>query len=255
MFLLNNNDESVILIVRFGDTMKLDYFILEDKVYCCKSVPNNMKNIIVYCHGFGENKEMIYQHAEILNSNNTGIISFDFPCHGDDKLDDSHFNLTNCILYLNIVIEYAKKYNVPIFLMGDSFGGYIILSRLNKVDEKFDRVFLKYPAVNFYGCTKRRLKIDLDYFNNRKYYQFLNGRKMYKESFIEFMNDDLMNSFYKHNCDIYILHGDEDTTVLLNDIKYFCNNNDIEYKVIKGARHGMKEYLDVVNEELLNYIK
>lgn len=37
--------------------------------------------------------------------------------------------------------------------------------------------------------------------------------------------------------------------------KLFCNNNDIEYKVINGARHGMKDYLDVVNEELLNYIK
>ena len=37
--------------------------------------------------------------------------------------------------------------------------------------------------------------------------------------------------------------------------KLFCNNNDIEYKAINGARHGMKDYLDVVNEELLNYIK
>ena len=235
--------------------MKIKKTILNNKVFCYESIPNDLKKMIIYCHGFGESKEIINQHNEMLNSNNIGIISFDFPCHGEDKSTDNEFNLTNSIEYLNEVIIYSKKYNVPISLMGLSFGGYIILSKINKDEEKFDKIFLKFPAVNFYECTKRKLKIDLSYFDNNEYYEFLNGRKMYKEAFIEFMNDDLMGEYNKHDNDIYVIHGDKDNTVLLKDIEYFCKKNNINLKVIEGAEHGMKNYLDLVNIELLNYLK
>lgn len=230
-------------------------FILDNQIYCLESIPSNMNKIIIYCHGFGENKSRIEQHNEELNKNNIGIICFDFPCHGEDKSDDTKFNLTNSIDYLNKVIMYAKKYNVPISLMGSSYGGYIVLSRINKIDEKFDKVFLKFPAVNFYECTKRKLKIDIDYYDNHKYYEFLNGRKMFRDSFIEFMNDNLMKKFNKHNNDIYIIHGDEDKTVLLSDVETFCNKYNIKLDIIKGAGHGMKDYLDMVNKKLIDYMR
>ena len=235
--------------------MRVEDFILCDKINCCESIPKKMKSIVIYCHGFGENKDRIRQHNEILNSNNIGIISFDFPCHGDDKSDNTQFNLTNSIKYLNEVINYSKKFNVPISLMGASFGGYIILSRINIVDERIDKVFLKYPAVNFYECTKRKLKIDLDCFNSHENYEFLNGRKMYKDAFVEFMKNNLMNKFDKHNCDIYIIHGDKDSTVLLKDVEYFCNKNNIELKIFECAEHGMKDHLEEINNELLNYLQ
>lgn len=238
-----------------GDCMDRRKFVLNNIILCCESIPKNMNSIVIYCHGFGENKDRIKQHYEILNSNNIGIISFDFPCHGDDKQDDIQFNLTNSIDYLNAVIKYVKKYDVPFCLMGSSFGGYIILSRINRVSEKIDKVFLKFPAVNFYECTKRKLKIDLNYFDEHEYYEFLNGRRLYKEGFIQFMNDNLMNKFDKHNSNIYIIHGDKDNTVLLKDVWYFCKKNNINLKVIEGAKHGMKDHLDIVNIELVNYLK
>ena len=228
--------------------------IIDNKIYSIEFIPKNMKKIVIYCHGFGESKERINQHYEILNKNNIGIISFDFPCHGEDKSKDKDFNITNSILYLNKIINYAKKYNVPIILMGSSFGGYIILSRINKIDEKFEKIFLKYPAVNFYECTKRKLKIDINYFDTHEYYEFLNGKKLLKEAFIEIMNDNLMENYNKHNNKIYIIHGDKDKTVLLEDIIYFCKKNNIKLEIIKNAEHGMKDYLDIVNEKLITYI-
>ena len=232
----------------------MNRFKLEDKIYCVESIPDNMKKIIIYCHGLGENKDRINQHDEILNKNNIGIISFDFPCHGEDKSDDIEFSLKSSIQYLNDVVTYSRKYNVPISLMGSSFGGYIILSKINKDSELFDKVFLKFPAVNFYECTKRKLKIDLDFFYKNSYYEFLNGKKLYESAFKEFMNDNLMNKFNGHGNDIYIIHGDKDRTVLLSDIEYFCLNNSITLKVIKGAEHGMKDYLGIVNDELIKFI-
>ena len=234
----------------------INNFIIENKICCLESIPEAMNKIVIYCHGFGESKERITQHNEVLNKNNIGIISFDFPCHGNDLSDDDCFGLSNSILYLNKVIEYVRNnYNVPICLMGSSFGGYIILNRINNIDEKFDKVFLKFPAVNFFECTKRRLKIDFDYFENNNYYVFNNGRKMCKNSFVEFSNDDLMKSFNKHNNEIFIIHGDLDKTVLLEDVKFFCEKYDISLDIIIGAGHGMKDYLDVVNEKMIKVLK
>lgn len=121
----------------------MDNFVIDNCVCCLSSMPLKLDKIVIHCHGFGENKDRLFQHNELLNDNNIGIISFDFPCHGDDLSNDSDFNLKMSILYLNKVISFVKnKYNnIPICLMGSSYGGYIILSRINKFDEKFDKVF------------------------------------------------------------------------------------------------------------------
>ena len=229
--------------------------VIDDKIYCYFSIPDDVRKIVIYCHGFGESKDRINQHFEILNRNQIGIVSFDFPCHGEDMSDDSCFNLSNSLDYLDKVIGSVKGYNVPISLMGSSFGGYIALSYINRFKVKFDKVFLKFPAVNFFECMTRKLGIDDNYFNDYEFYSFLNGRKIYKDSFLEFKNEDLMSNFDKCGNDIFIIHGDKDKTVLLDDVQEFCDRYDIKLDVIHGAEHGMKYYLDVVNEKLIDYVK
>jgi hypothetical protein len=229
--------------------------IINDRIYSYFSIPSDVRKIVIYCHGFGESKERINQHYEVLNNGGMGIVSFDFPCHGEDESDDLCFNLSNSLDYLDKVIESVKGYNVPICLMGSSYGGYIALSYINRFKVRFDRVFLKYPAVNFYECTKRKLGIDIDYFNNHDFYTFINGRKYNRSAFLEFMNDNLMDSFDRCDNNIFIIHGDKDKTVLLSDVKYFCDKYDIKLDVIYGAEHGMRDYLDLVNEKLLDFIK
>lgn len=229
--------------------------VIDDKIYCYFSIPDDVKKILVYCHGFGESKDRINQHFEVLRSYGIGIVSFDFPCHGEDMSDDSCFNLSNSLDYLDKVIDSVKEYGVPISLMGSSFGGYIALSYINRFKVKFEKIFLKFPAVNFYECTKRKLGIDIDYFDTHSFYTFINGRKYSRSAFVEFMNDDLMSNFDKCGNDIFITHGDKDKTVLLSDVQEFSSKYDIKLDVIHGAEHGMKDYLDLVNEKLLDFIK
>ena len=71
--------------------------IIDDKIYCYFSIPDDVSKIVIYCHGFGESKDRINQHYEVLNNNGIGIVSFDFPCHGEDKSLDSCFNLNNSL--------------------------------------------------------------------------------------------------------------------------------------------------------------
>jgi len=215
-----------------------------------EKIPNNMKSIVIYCHGFGDNKDRIYQHDKILNDNNIGIISFDLPCHGEDDTDYNIFNLDICLSYLKEIVNYVKKYNVDIYSIGSSFGGYILLEYIRRYDD-ISKVFLKFPAVNFYECTKRKLKLD-DNFNDKEFID-LPSFRLYKKSFKSF-DSDLINNF-NTNSDIYIIHGSKDSTVLLEDVEKFCTNYNIKLKVIVGAEHGMKDYLDLINEEIINYFK
>lgn len=234
----------------------MEKLLLNNRINCLINDIPNMKNIILYCHGFGENKNRIYQHVDILSHNNIGIISFDFPCHGDDLTPYKDFNYELGYYYIDSIINYLKeKYpNINISLLGSSFGGYMVLNYINDSHLKFYKVFLKYPAVNFYECTKRKLQICDSYFINNDYYELKSGYRIYKEFYLDSKKHDLMNNFNKYNNDIYIIHGNMDKTVLLEDIVRFKNKYNINLKIIKGATHGMDGYLDIVNTEILNFI-
>lgn len=234
--------------------MSLNKTVIDGRINILESIPNNMSKVAILIHGFGESKERISDHLDVLNKNGIGIIGFDLPCHGEDSSNDHDFKLSTSIDYLNKVIYYSKKYNVPIILIGTSFGGYVLLNRINNVNEHFYKVFLKYPAVNFYDITKSKLGVDIDYFNNHEYYEFQNGKKMYYETVLEFKNSDIMEYFNKHNNDLFIIHGDKDETVYLHDIEYFSKKNNIKLYVVNGAPHGMKNYMDIVNDKLINFI-
>ena len=103
----------------------MNKILINNKINCLTSFCDNMTQIIIYCHGFGENKERIVQYANILNNNNIGIISFDFPCHGDDTTSYQIINYNLCYNYIDSVVNYIKNNypSIKISLMGSSFGG------------------------------------------------------------------------------------------------------------------------------------
>ena len=230
--------------------------IINNRINCLISACDNMNQIIIYCHGFGDNKDRIYQHADILNINNIGIISFDFPCHGEDLTNYKDFTYKLGIDYIESVVNYIKDNypNIKISIIGSSFGGYMVLNYINDKKELFHKVFLKYPAVNFYECTKRKLKINDNYFDNNDYFELPSGYRIYKTFYFDSKKHDIMQEFNKYNNNIYIIHGNIDKTVLLEDIMLFIKKYDIKLNIIDGATHGMKDHLDLVNEELINFI-
>lgn len=217
---------------------------------------DNMKGIVIYCHGFGESKDRIIQHSDILNENNIGIISFDFPCHGADTTNFKDITYDLVISYMDEITKYIKEQypEIPISIIGSSFGGYMVLNYINDKKYLFNKVFLKYPAVNFYECIKRKLFIDDNYFNDNVYYELPSGYRLYKKFYFDCKEHDIIKNFNKYDNNIYIIHGNMDKTVLLDDVKEFTKKNNIKLNVIDGASHEMKEYLDIVNEELITFL-
>lgn len=128
---------------------------------------NKIDKIVIYCHGLGSNKNLILRFYDKLLDNNIGIVAFDFPGHGQDETDFKEFDLNKCISYLEKVIFYVKnEYQVPIYLFGSSFGGFVILNRLVNNSDDIMKTILMCPAINFCEIMERKSGISIDYFNN-----------------------------------------------------------------------------------------
>ena len=93
-----------------------DVKLVNNRINILENIPaNKLERIVIYCHELGSNKNLVNRFSKDLLNNDVGVVSFDFPGHGNDKTDFSLFTLRLCMEYLEKVIKYTKdKYNVPI---------------------------------------------------------------------------------------------------------------------------------------------
>ena len=229
--------------------------ILMGKINTFSAIPNNnLKGIIIYCHGLGSNKNWAIRFYDRLLENNLGIYAFDFPSHGEDKTDFSKFSLSRCINYLDEVISYVKKqYSVPIYLFGCSFGGFVILNRL--LEKKFDiqSTILMCPAINFCEIMENKSGISDNYFKTNEYMPLYNNIKIYKNSYDEFKKGD--KKIKDSNFDnISIIQGTLDKTVNYNDIKKFCRKHSLSLYTIENGKHELYGYDDEVVDFIVSII-
>lgn len=217
--------------------------IIGKKINIIENIPiDDLEKTVIYCHGLGSNKNLVNRFSKDLLNNNIGVVSFDFPGHGDDKTDFSLFNLSLCIEYLEEVIKYTKdKYNVPICLFGSSFGGYVILNKLIRGDKDIDKIILMCPAINFCEIMELKSGITDDYFDTNEFMPLYNNIKIYKDAYLEFKNGDEKIRKAKFR-DISIIQGMLDKTVSYEIIKDFCLRNNLELITIEKGKHELYDY-------------
>lgn len=224
--------------------------LVNNKINTFMAVDDSVDRIVIYCHGLGANKIWATRFYDYLLTNKIGIISFDFPGHGEDKTDFVYFNLSLCISYLEEMIDYVKiKYNVPIYLFGSSFGGFVILNKLIKTDINIKKAMLMCPAINFCEIIERKLRISLDYFNTNEFVPLYNNIKIYKDAYLEFKNGNNAVKNYEFQ-NVSIIQGTLDRTVLYDDISKFCKKNNLKLTTIEGGKHELYGY----DEEIINFM-
>lgn len=247
-------DEKNIEKVKRDTRVKFNYLV-NNKINTFSAIPkDSMNKMIIYCHGLGSNKTWAARFYDDLLKNKIGIISFDFPGHGADKTDFSLFNLSLCINYLEEIIAYVKtKYNVPIYLFGCSFGGFIVLNKLIRNNINIEKTMLMCPAINFCEIMERKSGISLDYFETNTSMSLYNNIKIYKDAYLEFKNGDNAIKKYKFQ-NISIIHGTSDKTVLYKDISDFCKKNNLKLTTIKYGKHELYNYDNEIIKFLLKSI-
>ena len=229
--------------------------LFNNRINTFENMPTNeLEKIVIYCHGLGSDKSLVNRFSKDLLNKNIGVVSFDFPGHGDDKTDFSFFNLSLCIEYLEEVIEYVKnKYNVPICLFGSSFGGFVILNRLIRRNNDIDKTILMCPAINFCEIMELKSGISIDYFDTNEFMPLYNNIKIYKDAYLEFKNGDkkIREGEFRN---ISIIQGMIDKTVSYDDIRDFCLRNKLELITIEKGKHELYGYDEEIVDLLIKKI-
>lgn len=247
-------DENKIDIAMNDKRVKMNE-LYDEKINIFSAIPEDeIQGIIIYCHGLGSNKKWATRFYKRLLENKLGIYAFDFPGHGEDGTEFSQFTLNSCISYLNDVISYVgDKYNVPIYLFGCSFGGFIILNRLIVKNDDIKSTILMCSAINFCEIMERKSGISNDYFNTNEYMPLYNNIKIYEQAYIEFKNGDLQLKNFKFN-NISIIQGTLDKTVDYENIKKFCDKNNLKLFTIQDGKHELYGHDDEIVDLLISII-
>ena len=214
-------------------------------LYYCGKDPKAVTDIVIATYGFGGNKEnhATKKFAERITAKykNFGVITFDWPCHGEDARN--RMILSEFIEYYQMVIDHATGDlgAERVYAYGTSLGGYITLLYLNAKGKKKKKIALRVPALHMYQNFANGSSED-EWKTLRKGRDITRGFtrkiKMTQEFLDEVKAHDVYAmDFLDYADDIMIIAGSKDEYTSVEDIEEFCDNNVIEYEVIENADH------------------
>lgn len=232
------------------------------KIYCTD--PRAVRKIVVFGHGFGGHKDngaaKIFAERMLSKYKNSALVTFNWPCHGDDVKKKLY--LEDCGTYLGLVIRYLKqKYDIEeLYAYATSFGGYLTLKYISEKGNPFRKVALRCPAVNMYDVLIRAIVAadELEKLQKGKEVPVGFDRKVLISP--QFLSDlqekDIRNYDYLDYAeDILILHGTEDEIVPFESAQSFAEDQLMEFIPIQGADHRFRsqQCMDQAIKQILAY--
>ena len=214
------------------------------KLYC--SSVNAVKRAVIFGHGFGghkDNKAAEKFAAKIISKHkDMGVVVFNWPCHGDDAR--KNLLLSECDLYLTMVLEYVKKWFNTDELYGyaTSFGGYLFLKYIAEHGNPFRKVAFRCPAIKMYESINNRIMTKDNHEKIMKGKPALVGfdRKIkIGKQFLEDLEaaDITQYEYLDYADDMIILHGTKDEVIPFEDSAKFADDNVIEFVPVQNADH------------------
>ena len=209
-----------------------------------------VRNVVITGHGFGGHKDnkAIERYAAVVQKKHkdTAVITFNWPCHGDDVR--KKLTLEDCLRYLELVCSSAAERFPEAAQYGyaTSFGGYLFLKYIQDREFPFRKLALRCPAVNMYQVlTNAIIKHDeMEKLQKGKEVPVGFDRKiMVSPAFLdELQTADIRNYDYLESAEnILILHGTKDEVVPFEDSQAFAEANLIEFIPIEAADHRFQD--------------
>jgi len=221
------------------------------------------QHILIICHGFRgrkENSGKIFSFAERLNQAGYGVLAFDFSGSGESDGEFKNITLTGQASDLTCIIEYIQsKYNLPIILLGRSFGGTTVLSGAAENINIAGYILWSTPVY----LHETFAEIMADTYNQLQ----MGNTVRLSDAAGEFeISPDFIRDFDAHNMERYlaaignrpvlIIHGLSDTTVHPSNASYMSRHlPNAELKLIKGAEHRFENKIREREDITLAWLK
>lgn len=224
--------------------IKMDGYNISCKIYCDKI--REVKKAVIFGHGFGGHKDnkaaMRFANRVLDKNSGVAIITFNWPCHGDDM--HKVLRLEDCMTYLDNVIAYANEQMKAdeLYAYATSFGGYLFLKYIGERENPFVKIAFRCPAVKMYDViTASIVKGD-------EYESIMSGKpalvgfdrkiKIDKEFLDELKESDITeNDYIDYADDILILQGTLDELVPMQMVREFADDNLIDFVPVERADH------------------
>ena len=228
--------------------------VLNDRgyeIFFDEYVPEGANKIVVALHGFSSSRKSscILMLKDKLYEYKIGVVTFDFPAHGESLISGRGLSVDNCLKDLDFIYKYIReKYpKIEISLFASSFGGYIGMLYKHLYSVEFKDFIFRAPAIKMYEVLYKDIideKTENE-LNINGYFKFGYEREL--DIYLSFLEELKKYNIFKlyegsTNLNYNIIHGTVDDVVPINDSIEFCEKyGSILYKV-EGADHRFKKY-------------
>ena len=216
--------------------------------------------VILFLHGWGQNKEMMTPLIETLKNRYT-CIALDMPGFGNSdfnnekNIDEYTKNIHDFLLY--------KLHITPSYIVGHSFGGKVAINYHLKYGVKgisliaspilkVKRKFSYYLKVFLYKLKKKLHIKDL----NAGSEDYKNTKKEMKSFFVSVVNTHFNSEIKKVKIPILLVYSKEDEKVSLKEgVKLEKRLLRGKLRVIKGDHFAYLTNREIVSSVINNFFK
>ena len=232
--------------------MKHEFIVREHSydVPCLHSINGREEIVCVVVHGFGSSKEsptakMLFEELPPLG---ISVIAFDFPAHGESGVDGEYLRLANCLTDLAVAEARARSLapGAEIVYFGSSFGAYITLVYLAVNGHYGRRAFLRSAAVTMPKLIhhlkpeqKAQLEKAGEFTLDAEEYGYIRPLKLTQGFFDDLERHDVFTLWREDMAELWMIHGEDDQTILLEDARPFAEKFQVPFTVVPGGDHRL----------------
>lgn len=207
------------------------------------------RNVYLYIHGQGGNKEEAYSIAEIVCKNGYQILSIDLPEHGNRKGETNSFDPWHIVPELTEVMKFAKEHWERISLFANSIGAWF--SMLSFDNERLKNCLFVSPVLDMKQLILRMMS-----------WANVSEEQLKKELIIpttfgqtltwEYWEYALSHPITEWKVPTKILYGGNDNLVDRVEVEYFAHKFQCGLDVMENGEHWFhtEEQIDVMRRWL-----
>ena len=195
---------------------------------------NPSRNVYLYIHGQGGNKEEAYNIAEFVCGHGYQILSIDLPEHGNRKGEVNYFDPWHIVPELTEVMKFAKEHWERISLFANSIGAWF--SMLSFGNERLRNCLFVSPVLDM-----KRLILKMMSWAN------ISEEQLKKELIIsttfgqtfswEYWEYASSHPITKWEAPTKILYGENDNLIDRDEVEYFSQKFHCGLEVMGNGEH------------------
>ncbi len=219
------------------------------EIPCTFSIGRENTKVCVVAHGFGSSKESptVQMLLKALPEQGIGVAAFDFPAHGESRVDGEYLRIPNCTADLADVEALARTLapGAEITYFGSSFGAYTTLIYLSGLPGGGRRAFFRSAAVCMPALFRRPTKAQAEAMERDGFlilgedYGCARPLKLTQAFLDDLDSHDVFRLWSREKAELRMIHGEADRTIPISEARRFAEQFGVPLSEVPGGDHRL----------------